>query len=288
MITVLQRLAGNTIELTMTLPWNTIKSTYDKIYTQLLDQVEVAGFRRGKAPKELAAKQINPSKIYEEVIKEVLPKAYSDAIAEHKLQPIMHPNVEVLEAEENKDWKVKATTCEKPTITLGKYREAVSKLKANKTAKIVLPGQDVNKDKNNEEPTVGEVLDAIASEIKVDLPAMMLDQEVNRMLSNLVSETQKLGLTIEQYLQAQGKTSESIRKEYEEQARKTLSLEFALDDIADLEKISVDESDIEAVIKSAKSEEEKKSLAERKYYITSLLRRQKTIGKLLESPILKI
>lgn len=282
-----KRLPGNTIELHITFPWSEIKTVYDRIFALVLAEVELPGFRKGKAPKELAVKQVNPTKIYEEVLKEMVPYAYAQAVKQHNLQPIISPKVEVLEASENKDWKLKVSTCEKPHISLGNYKQAVTKIKQSKKTKIWTPGSP-KEEPNKDELTLGEVLDAIASEIKVELSELILEQEVNRLLSNLINETQKLGLTVEQYLQSQGKTNEQLRRDYKSQAQKTLSLEFALEEIAEVEKITVEPSEIESVIANAKDPQEKKTLESERYYIGSLLRRQKALASLMQSEITTI
>jgi FKBP-type peptidyl-prolyl cis-trans isomerase (trigger factor) len=84
-------------------------------------------------------------------------------------------------------------------------------------------------------------------------------------------------MSVEQYLSSTGRTNESVRKEYAEQAKRTLTLEFTLEEIADKEGILVSDDDIDTVIKTAKTEEEKKSLEAQRYYIASVLRRQKTL-----------
>lgn len=84
-------------------------------------------------------------------------------------------------------------------------------------------------------------------------------------------------MSVEQYLSSTGRTADGVRKEYEEQARRTLTLEFALEEIADREGIIISDDDIDTVIKTAKTDEEKKSLGAQRYYIASVLRRQKTL-----------
>ena len=171
MLTALKRLPGNTVELTITIPWTMVQFTYERILNELLKEVELPGFRRGKAPKDLALKQINETKVYEEVLKEMVPKIYADSVKEQGLQPIISPHIEVLEAKAKADWKLKITTCEKPEISLGNYREAVRKLH-DKSGKIWVPGEDKD-DKKPKEPTVGELLEALYTEIKVDLSPLI-------------------------------------------------------------------------------------------------------------------
>lgn len=281
----IKRLTGNAVEIEIEIPWEDISKNYEFIFLKLLDEVEVPGFRKGKAPRDLAEKQLNKTHVYEEVLKEIIPQAYANVVKQNNLVPILSPKVEVLEAQENKNWKMKITTVEKPIIKLGNYRAAIAKLKTDKKSKIWLPNEKKDEEKE-EAPTLGEMFEVLLTEVSVELPDMIVEQEVNRMLSNLVDQTQKLGLTVEQYLQSQNKTSDVLRKEYIEQATKTLTLEFALEEIAEIEKVIVDPGDIDRFIKEAKSDAERSELAKQRYYIASLLRRQKTVASLLEAPVI--
>jgi trigger factor len=92
-----------------------------------------------------------------------------------------------------------------------------------------------------------------------------------------VEQTQKLGMTVDQYLGTSGKTVEQIRQEYRTQAEKNLAFEFILEEIAGKEKIEVKPEEIKKLIEGAKSEKEKKALEEQQYYLASLIRRQKTL-----------
>lgn len=284
MVSSLKRLPGNTLEIGVTVAWKDIQETYTKIYNQLLAQIELPGFRKGKAPQEAAEKHIDQAKVYEEVLKELIPRIYTDVIREQQIKPIISPKVEVLEADRGKDWKLKIQTCEKPQVLLGEYTQEIAKLKAAKQRRIVLPGQ--KEDKSAKEPSLGEILEAIYKTVKVEVSPLMVETEANRLLANLLTELQKLGLSVDDYLKAQGKTSDVLRAEYDEQARKTLSLEFALEEIADRERITVENHEIDDFIKSAKTDAEITELAKNKYYLGSLIRRQKTLTRLQTPAIL--
>ncbi len=286
MNSAIKRLPGNTIELTIVVPWTQIQETFAKTYSAQIAEIELPGFRKGKAPKELALKQVNKTKVLEDVLKEIVPKIYADAIKELNLTPIITPKVEVLEADENKDWKILINTCEKPTIQLGSYQEEISKLKAGKKNKIWVPGESKATDKKTEEVTLADMIETLARVVKVELSPLMIETETNRLLSNLVQELQKLGLTVQQYTQSQNKTSDILKQDYADQARKTLALEFALEEIAEKEQITIEPQEIQEFINKAKSEAEKKQMEQEQYYIGSLLRRQKTLSHLLKPAII--
>lgn len=276
MTVAVNRLANGTIELTITIPWSDVKTTYDKVVEEFGREAELPGFRKGKAPRKLIEEKLDKTKVYEEVLKQIIPKAYADAIKQENIIPIVSPRVEVIAAQEDKDWQFKALTCEKPEIKLGNYQEAIAKLKKEKHAKIWVPGKE-EKEEKSKELTLDEILKVLLEANQIQVPTLLVEDEVNRMLSRLIDQTQKLGLTVEQYLVSQGKTTDGLRAEYKDQATRNLALEFILETIADQEKIQVNNEEIEKVIKSAKDTKEQEVLRAQKYYLATILRRQKTL-----------
>lgn len=285
MTSTFERKDDGSLELTITVPWADITKLYDHAVQHAVEHAEIQGFRKGKAPRKLVEEKLDKTHVYEDVLRELIPKVYNDAITEHKLQPVVNPKIELLDATEEKDWKIRAITAEKPKVTLGKYKEAIRDVKAAKANKIWTPkdgeenpsassGQAKPEDKK---PTLDELLKALFEAVKVNIPSILIEHEANRLLSDLIDQTKKLGLTVEQYLSSTGRTGDTVRKEYEEQAKRTLTLEFALEEIADTEGVLVSDDDIETIIKTAKSDEEKAALEKQKYYLASVLRRQKTL-----------
>lgn len=274
-------LEDKTIEITLTIPWKDVKATYDKVFADVAKTVEVKGFRKGKAPKNLVEKQIQRSAIYEEVIKKLIPDAYADVVKKESLKPIIHPKIELKKAKENEDWVIIARTCEKPKLTIGDYKKAIAKVKKETGKKIWTPDQKEEEKKEEKGVDVNTILSALITVIKGRIPSVLIEQEVNRQLSDLVDRTKQLGLTVDQYLASTGKTQDSIKKEYEQQSKQSLILEFALEDIANQENIAVTDKDLDELIeKTAKNDKEKENLQNQRYYLASVLRRQKTIEHL--------
>ncbi len=267
-----------TIELAVTVPWATVESTLNGVIEDIVKRTELPGFRKGKAPRKVVEEKLDRNEAYEEVLKKLLPQLYNDAITEHKLRPIINPKIELVEAKEHSDWKVRMVTCERPKLTIGDFKKAVSELKSAKHKKIWVPGADKKEEpKEPTKPTLDEILTAVLSTITGIIPALLLENQINKMLSDLIDQTKKLGLSVEQYLTSTGKTADGVREEYKAQAENSLKLEFALEDIADKEGVIISDDDIDTVLKTAKTDEERKSLEKERYYLASLLRRQKTL-----------
>ncbi len=277
MTSTITRTPDGSIAITITIPWADVAATYEKTVAAMVAHAELPGFRIGHAPRDLVEKNLDKTKVYEEALKTLIPDSYNAAVTEQKVKPIVSPKIELKDATENKDWVFIAHTCEKPAITVGEYKKAITDLKASKGKKIWKPGDPAEDKDKDTKPTLDELLLTLYGCIKTTLPPILTEHEVNRLLSELIDQTKKLGLTVEQYLASTGRSRESIRKEYEEQAKRTLTLEFALEEIADKEGILVSDDDIDAVIKTGKTDEEKKTLEAQRYYLASVLRRQKTL-----------
>src|SRR5258706_424878 len=77
------------------------------------------------------------------------------------------------------------------------------------------------------------VLKTLIDNIKVSIPKLLIDDEVNHRLSDLLARIEKLGLNLDSYLASVGKTPQSLREEYERQVKDGVSLELILNKIAD-------------------------------------------------------
>lgn len=280
MTSALERLPKHTIKLTITLGWTEIKSTYEKVLNRVISEAEVAGFRKGKAPRKLVEEKIDKAKLYEEVLKETVPKAYSEALKEHSLTPIVSPRISVLEAAEGKNWQFQAVACLAPTVVLKDYRGEIAKLKGAK--KIWVPGKDLKKQTEEDKKGIelSEVLKVLLNQSEIEIPNMLVEDQVNKKLSDLIDQVKQLGMTVEQYLLSKGLTSDTLRAQYAKEALDTLKLEFILEKVADAEKIIVSEKEIEQAINKITDSGQKEALQSQKYYIGMLLRRQKTLDTL--------
>jgi len=283
MSSAVNKIQDGTIELTINIPWRRVQQAYDKNIETVAKEANVKGFRKGKAPKKVVEKNIDKQAVYQEILKSLITDLYVETIKEHQLKPIVNPQISVNSMEEGKDWQIKAVTCEFPKIELGDYKQAVKKELA--VDKIWVPGKDKeNKEKatDNENQKLDKVFKALLENVKFSIPAVLLQEEVNRMLSRLIEQTSKLGLTVEQYLTSIGKNPDQIKEEYQQQAEQTLKLELILSAIADDQKIEIADQEVQKMIDAIPEENTKKAFEkeEQKIYIRQLLRKRQAIDNL--------
>jgi len=281
MISALNKLPDGTIEVTINIPWKRVLGAYQKKLEQLAKVVDVKGFRKGKAPIKMVEKQLNKATVYQEILKEIIPDLYLEAVKEHKIKPIVNPQISVVSLEEKKDWQIKAVTCEIPEIKLGKYKEEIKKTLSSD--KIWVPGKDKEKQtQESETKKLDKIFKTLIKSIKFEVPEILIQEEANKMLSKLIDQTNQLGLTLEQYLASSGKTADQVKKEYQNQAEQTIKLELILSKIADEEKVKVTDDQVEKMIKSIPEKETQESFKNeaQKAYIRQILRKRQVIDNL--------
>jgi len=285
MKSVFAKTGDGTITLTVSIPKKTIDEAYQKKVEEFVQNLELKGFRKGKVPRDVALKNLDKSKVYEEVIKTVIPASYIEALKEHNLSPILQPEIKLAKAKEGEDWQFTAKTCEKPRVNLGDYKAEVQKIQGElKKDQIWVPGKP---EKEKEDPQkvrerkLALALEALLKSAKAAIPEIILETEITQRMTKLVDELNKLGLTVDKYLQTKGKTAEQFQAETRAEIEKNYKLEFVLEELADSESITVSAEDLKKVLAEIKDPKEKDALEKQRYYLASLLRRQKTLDKLL-------
>lgn len=281
----IKKLPKNTFELLVKVPQLTVKDEFKNSFERLQKELQVEGFRKGKVPKAIAEKNLKKEAIYQETIKELLPKIYQDILKKENLQPIVNPKIELVKAKENENWEVKITIAGKPTIDLKNYKIAIQTAKAKaKKEEIWVPGKN-SEDKPDKEKDkqkiLNEILNILLNETKLEISDLIVEDELNRRLTQLLDEIQKIGLTVEAYLKSKSLTMDQLKERQTKEITDTYKLEFILQEIADKEGIKVEKADIEKVFSTIKEEKERKIAEQNAYFYASIIRKQKTLDFLL-------
>ena len=247
----------STIEILVKLPWTDIQTAYKTSFAALHSQFEMVGFRKGKVPHELAEKNIDKDKVYSHLIREIMPKIYEDILKKENLHPILSPKIELVKAKENEEWELKIVIAEKPEVKLNDYKKKVQEAKKSlKTDDIWVPGKEEKKDPKDEtqkkEKVMNVSLEAVLASTSCELPPLLIEEELDRRLAQMVEDVQKIGLTMEKYLQTRNLTLESVKERLTKEITDMYKLEFILQAIADEEKLEVKQEDLNALFSNIK------------------------------------
>jgi len=270
---------------TLTIPKSQIADAYKHSLKEAAEHVTVKGFRKGKAPLDRVEREVGKQNLYEDVVRHVFPPAYADYIKKNKLEPITSPKVNIKSANELEDWEFEVEIAQKPVVQLGDYTKTVKADKA--VSAIWTPGSGQSADQKDEakrEEKLSKIFDSLLKSVKIEIPSLLIEEEVNRSLSRLVSQIEKLGLTVDQYLASMNKTSESLKQEYATNAEVNLKIEFILDAIAKEENLTVSDKEYNDFFAKVTDPETKKALTNDPSAQTSIkytLTKQKVLDHLL-------
>ena len=116
-----KKVSTNTYEVEIVLGKEAFDAEVNKVYRKNVAKMNVPGFRRGKAPKSVIEKMYGSAVFYEEAIDNLLPEAYSAAIAEAKLDVVSRPDIELVSTGDE-GVILKATVIVKPTVKVSEYK----------------------------------------------------------------------------------------------------------------------------------------------------------------------
>ena len=122
----LARKPDGTLSIKIVVPAREVDVERGKIIDELIKNVEVQGFRKGAAPRNLAIQKLNPELVNEEVLKKVLTDEYVKAVQSLQLKPIVNPRIHVEQFSEGTNLEYIAETCEQPKVDLKNYKGEVS------------------------------------------------------------------------------------------------------------------------------------------------------------------
>lgn len=284
-----EKLPKNTIKVTITIPQKEVNGIYENILAKVVETAEVPGFRVGKAPKDKVLEKTDMNKLYGEVINEALRIYYPQALKEQKVVPAGNPKVEITQFDLDKDLIFVATVPVKPEIKIGDYMSELKKVledrkeksKAEKEEKLK-KGESLADIHDHLHPS--DVVQALVKVSELEIADVMIEEETNRMLARLVGQAEQIGLSLDQFLEAQGKTSEQLRADYDKVSEQTIKAEFILAQLVKDKEIKVEDSEIrEALAASGVADIEAEMKEElRVLYIRSILEKNKLIGNILQ------
>lgn len=101
---------------------------------------------------------------------------------------------------------------------------------------------------NNELDFEEAILQEVEKVTMVELPEILIQDELNRMLVSLQRRVADMGLLLPDYLKSQGKTLEQIKNEWRAQAEKNVRMELGLAEVARLEAVTISDEELKAEI----------------------------------------
>lgn len=379
---IIDKLSGSRVHFEVNVSKEQFEHGLDHAFEVENQKVEIKGFRKGKAPRQVYETKFGIESLYEEAIQHVLQETYYNTVMENNIDVVAQPKIDldVTKIKRGEDFSYKVTVAVKPEIKLGDYtgvkvdllpvepsdaeveaeinrkleqnaemvlkedgklengdtavfdfsgsvdgekfeggtaenhelvigsgsfipgfedqmigmaseeekdvvvtfpedyqekslagKEAVFAVKLHEIKQRVVPTLDEDfvkelnldgvetvedykkhvyeelksgKEKQNENFLRQTVIEKVTANAEFELPEEMIKDETQRMDENSKNQIKQYGLDFAMYLQYMGKTEEQYREELAVQAKKTLSEQFVINEIAKAENLSANEEEI--------------------------------------------
>jgi FKBP-type peptidyl-prolyl cis-trans isomerase (trigger factor) len=270
-------------EVSVSLDWEEFSKYFYQAEESLIKNVEIKGFRKGKAPKDKALEALGEQKIMSEAANLALKDLYPKVIKEKNLEPLGMPQIEIVKLAKGNNFEFKLKVAVLPEVNLPNYKEiakGVSKkeikvsqeeldslykqlesskdkfskeqleqLNFNKPQEMkALLKKDLKRQKemNEKQRVRNEILQKIVEKIELDVPEVLLQAELQRALSDLKNNVQQsLKMTYEDYLKKSQKTEEELKKELRENIRQKIKRILVLKEIQKKENVDITEQELE-------------------------------------------
>ena len=117
-----ENLEKNMAKLTIEVSAEELEKALQGAYLKQKHNISIPGFRKGKVPRAMIEKMYGAGIFYEDAANALIPQAYSDAVAESKLDVVSQPEISVSQIEKGKPFIFTAEVAVKPEVTLGEYK----------------------------------------------------------------------------------------------------------------------------------------------------------------------
>lgn len=135
---------------------------------------------------------------------------------------------------------------------------------------------------NNELDYEEAILQEVEKITTVELPEILIQDELNRMLVSLQRRVADMGLLLEDYLKSQGKTLDALKTEWRVQAEKNVRMELGLAEIARQENVTISDAELQAEVDKIQDAKVKKQFEsqEPRLHLRHALRQTRTLDLL--------
>lgn len=138
MKTTIEKQPENIVKVDIEVPAKDAVNYYNNAAKRLAQYVNIPGFRKGKAPRNIVEQNIGEERIRHEALEGALPKIFSEVIKENDFDVVAQPYVESYDYKIGEDLRIVAKLELRPEVTLGEYKGLTIEVEEYKTPEDAL------------------------------------------------------------------------------------------------------------------------------------------------------
>ena len=123
-----------------------------------------------------------------------------------------------------------------------------------------------------------QIMEAIVRETKGELPEIIIEGELDKMIAGFKGDIERMGLKVDEYLKNNNKTVEELRVEWRSEAEKRGKSQLIINKIAIEEKIYPKAEDVEKEAKHLMEHHKEADLNRVRVYVETILTNEGVMG----------
>ncbi|MDP2788652.1 MAG: trigger factor [bacterium] len=307
------------IEIEGELSLDVFESYFAKTLQKIGEQIEIKGFRKGKAPENILLEKVGEMHVLEEMAELALSEHYPKILEEEKIDAIGRPEIFITKLARKNPLGFKIKTAVLPVLELPDYKDIAKKVisesapvekdlavsdeeventildirksrapkvhikdEAEKAKSSETGSPDASTEASRELPELNDefvkalgpfestedfktklreniklekgnqakertrlkIIEKIIDDTKMEIPEILIESELSKILARMESDIAQMGLKFEDYLKHLNKTTEDLKKDFRVDAEKRAKLSLVLHEIGEKEKIVADEKQV--------------------------------------------
>ncbi len=235
------------------------------IVVTVLPEVKLPDYKKvAKGIKAVIEEKVTEKEV-EDTLEEVRASRAHDAHHEANPDDHSHDHAEDLPLPELNDEFAQSIGDFKTLIELKeKIKENLQKEKENRA-----------KDKYR-----AEILNTIGNSVIIDMPKILIDAEVDRMMAQLEGDVARFGGTVQDYFVHMKKTEEDMRLEWRVEAERRAKVQMIMNEIAHTEKITSSKEEIDAQVSLIQAQFKDADVTRIEAYVSQMLQNEKVLALL--------
>jgi trigger factor len=118
-----EQVSPTRVKINVEVPFDELKPNFERAYRKIAQQVRIPGFRPGKAPARVLESRIGRAPVLDEVVNEVIPAKYLEAVRAEDIRTLGQPDFEVTKLEDREILEFTAEVDIRPEITLPDFSD---------------------------------------------------------------------------------------------------------------------------------------------------------------------
>ena len=162
-----EKIASNKVKLSFDIDAAKFDEAMSKAYIKVRGQVNIPGFRKGKAPRKMIENMYGEGIFYDEAFELIFDEVYGPAVEENKVDVVDRPEIEIQQIGAGMNVQFTAEVFVVPEVTLGEYKGIAVKKEVTEVTDAQVDAK-VEEERNKQ-----------ATEVEVEDRAVMEGDTVN-------------------------------------------------------------------------------------------------------------